>query len=470
MILLLGTALFIGVFACRALIRAEREDRPEVAVGALVVAILVEAVLYQSEHLVPRGIFRPAFAGQSFRLPEIVIGAALTCRVLVHGGPRRLSPPALAWTLFLVWYALQAVLGRLLGNPLSDVLFQVKAVVYLGGAIALVSAVPARRLVSADVLRRVAIGFGGVVAVLIPLSLASRSFALSLPGAQISQLGRIGADSASIFVVAGVLIGVVELARTRPRNLVLAATLPLLAAPFAITQRGAVVGLAASGAVLAYAATTRTWHVRNLPTASQMGLAVLGLLALGSLSFLQDADEPDAVDPVTAFYDDAFESTGKQQSAQTRLFLWDEAHRLWQERPVLGAGLGKQFTIKRAATQEDWVAGGFHNLGYDLLVRSGVVGLVLFTVAMGLSLRDGLRAWREHLDHRIAALALAAMAAAAGLLAKGMVESVLEKAKLATLLGVCVGIMLTAWRSTREREQVAEDGADLAVAARPIGR
>lgn len=67
---------------------------------------------------------------------------------------------------------------------------------------------------------------------------------------------------------------------------------------------------------------------------------------------------------------------------------------------------------------------------------------MLFLLAVGFSLGDGLRAWRRHADGGAAALALGCVAVVAGLLAKGMVESLFEKFRLATLLGLLLGAMI----------------------------
>src|SRR5687768_2264384 len=82
-----------------------------------------------------------------------------------------------------------------------------------------------------------------------------------------------------------------------------------------------------------------------------------------------------------------------------------------------------------------------HNLIGDLLRRTGLVGVVRFVAAVAFSGRDGLKAWRYHVDARAAGLALGCVAALAGILAKGMVESLFEKYRLATLMGLLFGIV-----------------------------
>lgn len=466
-VLVLVGGLLVASVMLAAFIELERRGRPEVALAVLLGLVLLEALLYQSEHLVPEGIFRLSVAGLSVRLPEVVIVLALMGRAVVHGLPQRVSAVGAAWSIFLGWYALQGVLGVLLGNPFGDVIYQLRAVVYIGGAFALTSFVPTGRFVSARFLGRTALVVGMVVLVFIPLSLSDTSLSADVPGVPLTSLGEIAADSASIFVVAAVVIVLVELGRRRPRSWVLLATVPLVVAPFATTQRGAVVGLGASVVTITLAACGRTWHRRRIATASQMAVCALLLVAVAVVSFLPASTGAQSTAPITAFYEETFEATAKQQSADTRRLLWDEGHRLWKERPLLGSGLGTPFEVRRIGSRDGLVAGGFHNLAYDLLVRSGAVGLVLFVIAIVLSFREGMRGWWFHVDRRIAALALAAMAAVTGLLAKGMVESVLEKAKLSTLVGVLLAVMVSAGRSARERGDSEDDAVSIGAGREP---
>ena len=92
-----------------------------------------------------------------------------------------------------------------------------------------------------------------------------------------------------------------------------------------------------------------------------------------------------------------------------------------------------------------------HNIGLDLLVRTGLVGLTLFVVALACTFVGGVRTWFAHdVPPEVAAFALAAVASLAGLLAKGMVESLFEKYRLGVLMGLLTGILLSA-ASSRQR-------------------
>ena len=74
----------------------------------------------------------------------------------------------------------------------------------------------------------------------------------------------------------------------------------------------------------------------------------------------------------------------------------------------------------------------------------------LFGVALGLTLRDGVRTWLRHKDALVAAIALASTAAIVGLLGKGMVESIFEKYRLATMLGFLLGMVASSTLSLME--------------------
>jgi hypothetical protein len=79
--------------------------------------------------------------------------------------------------------------------------------------------------------------------------------------------------------------------------------------------------------------------------------------------------------------------------------------------------------------------------------------------AIVMCVREGLLAWRKHADARVAALAAAAIVGAASLLTKGMFEDVLDKHRLSILLGLLLGVMVTAGRTVRDGRDVDEDAA-----------
>ncbi len=65
-------------------------------------------------------------------------------------------------------------------------------------------------------------------------------------------------------------------------------------------------------------------------------------------------------------------------------------------------------------------------------------------MALVVSIANGLTAWRLHPDRMVAVLALGLVAGVIGLFAKGMVESIFENYRLATVLGLTLGMLRSA--------------------------
>jgi hypothetical protein len=84
------------------------------------------------------------------------------------------------------------------------------------------------------------------------------------------------------------------------------------------------------------------------------------------------------------------------------------------------------------------------NIGLDLFLRTGGIGLTLFLVALVMSLANGFAAWRLHPDRMVAVLALALVAVVIGMVAQGQVESIFENYRIATLLGLSLGLLRSA--------------------------
>jgi hypothetical protein len=448
--------------------RCEDKGRPEIPLLTVVGTLLLEALLYPSQNSVAGGIFHPSAAGQSMRLPEIIIPIALLARVLVRGGPRRLSLTAGAWTTFLLWYTGCFVAGLLQQNSFDEAFFQAKAIVYLGGGFALAAGVPPRRLVPRRPRRVLAVGLGILVVLFTPLSLASSEIALGLPLVPGASLGRIGADASTIITSIAVVLLLLEATQFRRRARVAIALVPAVLSPFVATQRAAIVGLAACVIFLALASFGKTWHARIRATAMEAVLLVCILLVPVLLTTAVRAAQPPSATsgspiPYAGVLDETFFAERKAQSAQTRENLWREGLRIASDHPMVGSGLGETYDVRRASNVENLVGGGFHNILVDVLVRSGMVGIVLFLASVGLSLRDGVFAWRRHQNRAIATLSLALTSVMVGLLAKGMVESIFEKFRLATLLGLLLGLVTAAACDARRDDWVADPDALLEV-------
>jgi O-antigen ligase len=78
-------------------------------------------------------------------------------------------------------------------------------------------------------------------------------------------------------------------------------------------------------------------------------------------------------------------SLGKDSTLTGRTILWDEAIRLFEQRPWLGLGYNSYWNSPECATLSinvgGWL-GSFHNIYLDRLVDVGGVGLALFLIAL----------------------------------------------------------------------------------------
>lgn len=455
--------LFLTPVALFALVRLEERKRPDVAVMIVLGLVLVEALIYPTQNGVPGGLFHPSLAGRALRLPEVIIPVALVARVVVRGLPDRLGATAMAWLAFSVWLGLGLPIGVIMGNAFDQAFFQAKAVIYLGGGFALVAGVPIERLAHSPVTRRLLLGLGAIVGASAPFALANRTLSIDLPLIPGATLGRISPDASTIFAVIAMVALLLEGARRRRSLVAGAAAVPLLLSPLVATQRAAVLGLVASALVLLVALFGPTWRrrIRSTPTEAVLLLCIVlfpVLTIVAARAALSTSPDNEIV-PLAGVVNDTFLTTRKAQSAQTRENLWSEGLARAREYPLTGLGLGSTYSVETAAEGDDLlVGGGFHNVVIDLLVRRGLVGVALFVVAVGLTLRDALAIWRHHLDRRVAVFCGACGAAIAGLLAKSMVESLFEKFRLATLLGLLIGAVASGASSLREsREPVTRD-------------
>ena len=111
------------------------------------------------------------------------------------------------------------------------------------------------------------------------------------------------------------------------------------------------------------------------------------------------------------------------------------------ENTEFGSGLGTVYKHFDPGPREFRTTNLTHNIALDLLLRAGAIGLALFAAAFIITLRDGVRSWLRHHDAIVAAIALGATAGIISLLGKGMVESIFEKYRLATMLGFLLGMV-----------------------------
>ena len=454
-VLLLALLLTGGYLAWSRFVAWERSGHRELVVASVFAVLMADLLLYASQNDVPAGLFRVGLLGQSFRLPELVLVLALAARLAVHGGPKRVTPVGLALGAFCLWYAICGFTGLAAGHDARDVLYEAKAILYVGGGAGLLAGVELGRLVSRRAIGTWFVVLGGLTVVMFPMTWDENYLRLTLPGLRVRNLGEIGADGSSALVILAVVALLVEGCRRRRRALIGLATLPMFLSVFSGTQRAAMLGLAAALAALVVLALGPTWRRRLRTSPTTVFLALVVLAAVATVVATVQVREGERL-PVADVYEDSFEATGKQQSADARQLLWREADQLFDERPLLGHGLGVPVEVRIPLTNRV-IDSGFHNVPYDIVTRTGLFGLALFSLAVLLCVREGLLAWRRHADGRVAALAAAAVVGTASLLTKAMFEDVLDKHRLSLLLGLLLGVMVAAGQAVRDHLDVDED-------------
>ena len=466
-VLLAGYALVFLVALFTALVWLEKRGDGIVTVALILGLLVVEDAIYGSQNTIPRGFFHPVLGGQSLRLYEVVIPLALLARLTARGVPRVISTASLAWAAFIAWLLTAAVMGRVGGNAPNLVTFEGKAAIYIG-AFVLAAGVPASEYFERRPMKVVLVLAAFLASLIDLLTLTGTRIYTSLPGISPptdldpttgftvhSGFGAVGADTATIFFSLAIILLAYAMTKSSGRASAVVLAIPLAAAGVLSNQRAAVLGIAAAVGALAVLAPLRQDRI-TLTSAHVVIAAGLVAMALVVPTFWTAAlGSPRPTIPFAGVYEQTFGGVGNEQSAQDRYNQWSNARELIKQQPVLGWGLGKVYIYYDEATKAFKTTPLTHNIGLDLLVRTGIVGLVFFIGALGLSLAGGVRVWREHRDDRIATLAAACVAVVIGLVAKGMVESIFEKYRLAVFLGLSLGVLLSAAASLERSPRTA---------------
>ncbi|MGH2839640.1 MAG: O-antigen ligase family protein [Solirubrobacteraceae bacterium] len=422
--------------------RLERTGRGVVVVAVVLAIILAESLLYQSQNEIPPGLIHPEYRGFSFRLIDIVIPAALLARLIQRTRGRPVNTSVLLWVVFAVWLAAAGLLGAYEGNRLQLVAFHGKAIIYLG-VLVLAATVPLHEYLAKDRLERFLTGAACAALAFIALDVAGVGVTRDLPLLPLQDFGVLGSDAATLFTSLGAVALALGLLAEQGGGRLLAVAVALLAAPAVADQRAAFIGLAVSLAVVALAMAFSRRRVRVTPT--EIGLAALAVAALLALSTTGEViTGGEGKLPLQDRLTTTFTSYEETLTTGDRLNQWREAWPLIEERPVFGWGLGKEYFYYNKGYWRFDTLDMTHNIFFDLLLRSGLVGLGLFLLALGATGLAAMRGWSWHESDRAAAFALAAGAAVAGLVGKGMVESLFEKYRLAAALGLGIGVMLSA--------------------------
>jgi O-antigen ligase len=427
----------------RWMVRTSRSPTgPERIVALLLALLVIDAGLYENPDAVPTGLFHLQAGSLSFRLFDVLIPLAIIARLVARPPVRRSPLQVSLWGAFLVWTALEGIEGLMAGNSKDFVSYEAKLIIYLG-MFALVAAVPARRWLESRALRGVIVMSSVFAAFLLIATEGHLVINANLPGVPLAEFGVLGTDAATIFATFGIITLAVGICSDRGRLGILVVALPLLAAPLVSGQRAALLGLLTSVVVLVVALPFASRHIRV--TGSEIGIvlaAAVGIVtALLVINALSDSSSVSL--PLTHQIQETFSSRGKQLSGDDRINQWAQARALIARRPWFGWGLGKEYEYYSPGFYEFMNTELTHNIVLDLLLRTGVVGLLLFLIAAVTSIRDSIVAWLRELDGRVAALALGCAAAFTGLLVKGQFESIFEKYRLAVLMGGLIGMSVS---------------------------
>jgi O-antigen ligase len=438
----LGAIVVVGLIF-RWLVRTSRSPTgPERIVALLLALLVIETSLYQNPDLVPSGLFHAKAGPLSFRIFDVLVPLAIIARFVAQPPARRSPVQVSLWVAFLVWILAEGILGVMGGNPKDAVTYEAKLIIYLGMFV-LVAAVPARRWLESRALRRVIVMSSVLAAFLLIASGAHLSINLNLPLVPLVEFGVLGTDAATIFATLGIITLAVGMCSDADRLRALVVALPMLGAPLACGQRAAIIGLGTGVFALVVAAPFALRHIRV--TGSEIGIVLVASAGIVTALLVLDAvtGSSHVSLPLAQHIQETFESRGKQLSGEDRINQWAQARPLIASRPWFGWGLGKEYDYYDAGFHEFTSTDLTHNIALDLLLRTGVVGLLLFLAAAVTSARDSIVTWLHEVDARIAALALGCAAAFTGLIVKGMFESIFEKYRLALLMGGLIGMSIS---------------------------
>jgi O-antigen ligase len=450
LLLLVGAAAAVAILLY-VFYRWERAGREHWVVFLLLGLLVAESSLYENETFTPRGLFHPGSGSFQFRLPEVIITVALIARLMVRGRPTRVGAPALLWAAVAAWLTIEMVEGLIRHNSTVKLPYEAKAIIYVMGAYALASGVPIRRFLDGPGFQRLLRWSALPAAALILLHLAKKTYSVHLPLVPLTNFGSLGTDAATIFVTIGIIGLLLELAKERRSGINLLATVPLLFSAFFAYQRAVLLTLGAVVVVVILAAFGSTARRRLRVRAGEVlvvalaavGL-VLGLAVVPAVTAQRPVTDSPVLTKLTQTLGSTLGSRAKTQSAQSRINKWGVAYDLAKQDPILGQGLGFTYSYFSPGPNQYVVTDLTENIGLDLWLRTGLIGVVLFLVALVVSLVNGLSVWRLHPDRMVAVLALGLVAAVVGLIAKGQVESIFENYRLATVLGLTLGMLRSA--------------------------
>ena len=434
------------------IILERRGRRLEVALWVLGVALWDAALYADTASATVASVLHPNILGQNFRLTQLVIPAALAARLIVSGFGWRSHRSAPLWLAFAGWIVVQTAVGLVQGFEQPIVLRQASVVIHVIGGLVVAGSVPAEDWARSPIVHRYLRFWAVVAAVLFVTDTLHLQVTTSIvPGLPFVGLGVYGADSATLFAALGTFGLVLTFygrGELRTRVPLLLPSTVLLLSHLASPQRAARLGIYISVAVVLIACFSLVGRRRVNLRKRQMsfvGLALLAVTLVASFaSALVAASAPDQTSEFGFSADGpTFGATARQGSIDSRYNQWNVVKDEILDHPILGEGLGKTFVhydVGSKSFVENDIA---HNVVLDLLRRTGVVGVLLGAGALVVTMQSGLATWRHAVRDDVAAVAMVASALVIGLLAKGMVESIFEKNRLAVLLGIVLGIVVS---------------------------
>ena len=355
------------------------------------------------------------------------------------------------WLTYFCWLAAEFVAGYERGNSSSSAIQEAKVVILLGGTALLVAGVPAHDLVGRLGIPKVVRWAAPIASVLTLTSLAGVRSNASFGLFHGVNTGQMGADAASVFASLGLLGLAVALSAPHHHRRGLVTSGVLLVAPVFTGQRASLLGVVTGCLMLGlWPLVSRRHRVMRVTANEKVALGLTVLAAFGVLSLASGLGH--GYNPASSQVASSFSSAGKADSAQSRVNQWRIAGQLIGQKPILGWGLGEQYShIEKIEGAPEFVVHNdlTHDIFLDILLRTGAVGLFVLLAALVATAVDGLRGAYRHVSPRIAALGLASSAIVVELVTRGAVESIFEKERLSVLLGVAVGVACSVSRSTR---------------------
>ena len=438
----------------------ERTGNEQLVPLVLLGMLVVEATLYNDPNSIPRGLFHPGSGSTQLRLPEIYITLALVARLIARGRPNRIGLPAGLWLAFGAWMAVGAVEGKLYYNSFSQDLYEAKDILYIVGAYALAAGVPIRKYIDSGALLKLGTLCIVCASVLDLMTLAGVSVNTNLPLLPLSSFGVVGAETAALYLAIVAMCFMVRLASGPVRLRHVLALIPIVGS-CAVGRSARHAGELRGGRVGGGRGGHRRAAARHRPTLLRHRWSSgpdrsrcrrhrhrrRGGTGGGRPAGAPGSARVERPEPLSRRGEGGI-GAGPPRPGQRR-----RRSSSLSTRSSGGGSASNSSTTKQERGR--WRRSRTsHNIVLDILLRLGLIGLALFALALGDSIKGGLRVWWRHTDRVTASLALATVGVVVGLFATGLLEPLLDEYRFATLFGVSLGVLRACVTSMHERPRV----------------